>query len=64
MLRISVGDFTRQLRTMTVEHAQSESQRLRLLARFGAMFAGNLWDHYGGIFGERHARSTPTRRPA
>ena len=52
MLRISVGDFTRQLRTMTVEHAQSESQRLRLLARFGAMFAGNLWGHYGGIFGD------------
>ena len=52
VLHISVPDFARQLRTMHVEHAQSESQRLRLLARFGAMFAGNLWGHYGGIFGD------------
>ena len=52
VLEISMHDFTRQLRTMKVDNAQSESQRLRLLARFGAMFAGNLWGHYGGIFGD------------
>jgi cholesterol oxidase len=63
VLRIGVGDFTDQLRSMTVEHATSESQRLRLLARFGAMFAGNLWDHYGGIFGGLSAldRDAPPR---
>lgn len=50
-LRISIGDFSHQLRTMSVRHARSETQRLALLARFGGMFAGNLFDHYGGIFG-------------
>ena len=51
VLRISIGDFSHQLRTMTVDNARSESQRLALLAQFGAKFAGNLFDHYGGVFG-------------
>jgi len=52
VLHIGMGDFADQLRTMHVEHAQSEAQALRLLARFGRMFAGNLWGHYGGVFGD------------
>jgi cholesterol oxidase len=55
VLRIKVADFARQMRTMRVDNARSEAQRLRHLARFGAMFAGNLWDHYGGIFGGLNA---------
>jgi Choline dehydrogenase and related flavoproteins len=51
ILRISIGDFSHQLRTMTVRNARTESQRLSLLAKFGGMFAGNLFDHYGGVFG-------------
>ena len=51
VLRISVRDFAHQLRTMEVRNARTESQRLALIARFGATFAGNLFDHYGGVFG-------------
>jgi cholesterol oxidase len=47
-------DFLRQLRTLRAVNAHSTAERLGAVARFGAYFAGSLWDTYGGVF----ARST------
>jgi len=48
-LTISPRDLARQLRTMQIINAASEAERLRWLARFGRLFAGDLVEHYGTI---------------
>jgi len=47
-LHIDPIDFARQLTTMRVRHAANEEQRLQALSSFGELFAGRLWEHYGG----------------
>lgn len=54
VLHIRVSDFIKQLRATRAVNAHSASERLRAVARFGAYFAGNLWDVYG-IFAGRAA---------
>lgn len=49
ILRISAADFLRLTTTIRVTHATDPEQRLKLLGRFGKMFAGELWDTYGGV---------------
>ncbi|MBV9935882.1 MAG: GMC family oxidoreductase N-terminal domain-containing protein, partial [Actinobacteria bacterium] len=54
VLRITFVDFMRLLRTMKVTGVEHETDRLAYLARFGRMFAGNLFHIYGGVFDERN----------
>ncbi|CAN5783083.1 alpha/beta fold hydrolase [soil metagenome] len=49
VLRIAIPDFIRQLTTITVEGAPSVALRLEAQARFGRLFAGELFRVYGGI---------------
>ena len=49
VLDIGPVDLTRQLRTMDVTGTDDAGQRLRTLARFGRVFAGDLAEHYGGV---------------
>jgi cholesterol oxidase len=49
VLRISPGDFARQLTTLQVTGPVSALERLRLLGRFGRFFAGALLDDYGRV---------------
>lgn len=48
-LRIRLADFARQLTTMQVTDAPNERARLAAMARFGRLFAGALYDTYGGV---------------
>ena len=43
IIHIHLGDFARQLTTFRCD----PPTRLDALARFGALFAGDLWDVYG-----------------
>lgn len=52
ILRIAIGDFVKQLRTMVVTDAPSRVARLRYLAKFGAFFAGRLFHLFGGLAAE------------
>ncbi|HSR66311.1 MAG TPA: alpha/beta fold hydrolase [Acidobacteriota bacterium] len=54
ILKIRNEDFQRQMTTLQVTNASSVQQRLEATGRFGAFFAGALFDIYGGVF----ARST------
>ena len=45
ILHILPQDFARQLTTFRVRPAK----RVDALARFGVLFAGELWDVYGGV---------------
>ncbi len=49
ILRISAPDFLRLATTLRVTQATGAEQRLKLISRFGKMFAGELWDTYGGV---------------
>ncbi|MGZ4704293.1 MAG: alpha/beta fold hydrolase [Acidimicrobiales bacterium] len=49
VLEIGPVDLSRQLRTMDVTGARDADDRLRALARFGRVFAGDLAEHYGGV---------------
>jgi cholesterol oxidase len=51
VLHIQPGDFLKQLRATRAVNAHTTPERLAAVARFGAYFAGNLWDVYGGVFG-------------
>lgn len=62
VLRISVHDFSRQLRTMRVLNAKSVGERLEKTAEFGKYFAGVLYRTYGGVFAEP-TRFDPNVRP-
>jgi cholesterol oxidase len=47
-LHIDPIDLTRQLRTMTVTGAPNFTTRMKAMARFGRLFAGELFDTFGG----------------
>jgi cholesterol oxidase len=48
ILRIKPLDFARQLSTLEVRNAPDVITRARLLGEFGRLFAGRVWEHYGG----------------
>ncbi|MEM7553635.1 MAG: GMC family oxidoreductase N-terminal domain-containing protein [Cyanobacteria bacterium P01_A01_bin.84] len=50
ILKILPKDFLRQMTTIQVTNAENTRQRLKLTARFGHFFAGELFDTYGEIF--------------
>lgn len=49
ILKIAIVDFMHQLTTMKAINAQGPVASMKALARFGALFAGALYDTYGGI---------------
>jgi len=49
ILRLTATDFLTQLFTLEVPGAKDLGQRLALTARFGEVFAGELWEVYGGV---------------
>ena len=55
ILHIHPTDFVKQLRATRAVNAHSTAERLGAVARFGAYFAGNLWDVYGGVFAKSTA---------
>jgi cholesterol oxidase len=50
VLRIAFSDFTKQVRTIQGVGGSSPAQRAAAVAKFGALFAAQLYDIYGGIF--------------
>ncbi|GLR79045.1 FAD-binding protein (plasmid) [Azospirillum oryzae] len=50
VLRLAVADFLKQLRTMRTTNAPTPEAGLRVLARFGHFFAGQLFTTFGGVF--------------
>lgn len=50
VLTLAPADFARQLTTLQVTGVESRLERLRWQARFGAFFAGALFDTYGAVF--------------
>jgi cholesterol oxidase len=44
------ADFLKQMTTMEVTGAATAAERLQGLAKFGAFFAGELFETYGGVF--------------
>jgi cholesterol oxidase len=50
MLHVEPAAFLRQPRTTRAVTARGRAERLAAVARFGAHFAGGLWDVYGGVF--------------
>jgi cholesterol oxidase len=55
VLHIRPADFLKQLRATRAVNAHSTTERLEAVARFGAYFAGNLWDTYSGVFAKSTA---------
>ncbi len=49
MLKILAADFMHQLTTMKAINARNKLEELRAIARFGMLFAGALYQTYGGI---------------
>jgi cholesterol oxidase len=50
ILRIKPLDFAKQVRTLKGVGGRSLGDRTNAVAKFGALFAGQLYDVYGGIF--------------
>lgn len=50
ILTIAPDDFAKQMRTLQGIGGRSPLDRLNAVAKFGALFAGTLFDIYGGIF--------------
>ena len=50
ILNISPLDFQTQLHTLRGFNGATQADRLKGIAKFGALFAGSLYDIYGGIF--------------
>jgi cholesterol oxidase len=50
VLRIALTDFTKQIRTIQGVGGRSPAERAAAVAKFGALFAAQLFDIYGGIF--------------
>jgi cholesterol oxidase len=50
ILTIAFADFLTQMRTIKGTGGRNAADRLRAVARFGAHFAGSLYDVYGGVF--------------
>lgn len=49
ILEITPLNFAKQLTTIKVPNVDSNSQRLKYIARFGRFFAGEVFDIYGGV---------------
>jgi cholesterol oxidase len=49
VMRISPGDFARQLTTLRVTNVEGRLERLRWMARFGRRFVKSLEDVYGSL---------------
>ena len=67
VLRILPNDFRRQMTTMKVEGASGIAERLKITYGFGRLFAGVLYETYGGIFGQTtgiHEDAPPRKRRA
>ena len=62
-LRILPNDLRRQLTTLRVSNAPNGRARLRAIARFGRALAGDLYDIYGGVAGERKKRPLRVNAP-
>jgi cholesterol oxidase len=50
ILRIALTDFTKQIRTIQGVGGHSPVARAAAVAKFGALFAAQLFDIYGGVF--------------
>ena len=50
ILRIALTDFTKQVRTIQGVGGHSPAARAAAVAKFGALFAAQLFDIYGGVF--------------
>ena len=50
LLTIAPDDFARQLTTLKGINGRSPLDRLNATAKFGVLFAGTLYDIYGGVF--------------
>ncbi|MGA3077134.1 MAG: GMC family oxidoreductase [Bryobacteraceae bacterium] len=62
-LHILPQDLRRQLTTLRVSNAPSVRARLQATARFGHALAGDLYDIYGGVAGERKKRPLRINAP-
>jgi len=62
-LRILPQDLQRQLTTLRVSNAANARERLKATARFGHALAGDLYDIYGGVAGERKKRPLRVNAP-
>jgi len=62
-LRILPQDLQRQLTTLRVSNAPNARARLQATARFGRALAGDLYDIYGGVAGERKKRPLRVNAP-
>eukprot|EP01064_Diplonema_japonicum_P003793 TRINITY_DN1248_c0_g3_i2.p1 TRINITY_DN1248_c0_g3~~TRINITY_DN1248_c0_g3_i2.p1 ORF type:complete len:1174 (+),score=303.50 TRINITY_DN1248_c0_g3_i2:70-3522(+) len=63
VMHIEKMDFVKQLTTMKAINSKSKFESLNALARFGAHFAGVLWDSYGGVLvrSQLHNPNAPDR---
>jgi cholesterol oxidase len=50
VLKIALSDFTKQVRTIQAIGGGGAAERAAAVAKFGALFASQLFDIYGGIF--------------
>ena len=62
ILRIALTDFTKQIRTIQGVGGHSPAARAAAVAKFGALFAAQLFDIYGGVFAPLN-RFDPDARP-
>ena len=62
-LRILPQDLQRQLTTLRVSNAPNARARLEATTRFGRALAGDLYDIYGGVAGERKKRPLRVNAP-
>ena len=65
ILVIEQADFMRQLTTMEITNAASDTERLSALIRFGEFFAGELFQIYGGALApanEFNEQPTPRKK--
>lgn len=46
ILKIAMGDFIRQLQTMKAIHADNAKESISAVAKFGKLFAGEVWETY------------------
>jgi cholesterol oxidase len=46
ILKISTNDFIKQLQTMKAIHGDTKKESVSVVARFGRLFAGEVWDTY------------------
>ena len=62
-LRVQPQDLQRQLTTLRVSNAANPGARLKATARFGRALAGDLYEIYGSVTGDRKKRPLRTNAP-